>query len=421
VSAHPTSDAALAAGLLTPVDDVATAFRALSAGEWIGVSSGGRRYDVTLSEAIPAGHKFAVRPLAAGLRIRKYGECIGRTTADIAAGAWVHEHNLATSARRRGDDEQAWSNPEQPVDIQALGTPRTAVGECPVYDAARNRLWWIDVRDTPAIHRLDLASGDERSWPMAEDIGALLPARNDRMVVGLRSGYAWFDPHAGALTAIHDPESGLPHTRLNEGKCDAAGRLWCGSMNPESGIAEGSLYVLDASLACRRISGGWLTPNGFAWSPDSGTMYSADTRRGLIYASAYDNATGTPGERRVFADLGALPGGPDGATVDRDGYLWSALFDGGCLIRFAPDGRMDRVIRLPVSKPTSCAFGGAGYDRLFVTTATRGLDAARLRAEPMAGRVLVLDVGAAGSPPQAFAGTPQARRPGAASHPGASA
>jgi sugar lactone lactonase YvrE len=132
-------------------------------------------------------------------------------------------------------------------------------------------------------------------------------------------------------------------------------------------------------------------------------MYGADTRRGLLYAFDFDDAGGRLGERRVFADVGGLPGGPDGATVDREGYLWSAQFDGACLCRYDAAGRMDRVVRLPVTRPTACTFGGRGYRRLFVTTAMRGLAPERLRDEPLAGRVLALDVGVAGLPPAAFA------------------
>jgi len=237
---------------------------------------------------------------------------------------------------------------------------------------------------------------------MADDVGSIAPTTDGRLVAGLRSGFAFFDPASGRLDPILDPEPGLPENRLNDGKCDPAGRFWCASMNPESGIAEGSLYVLDGALRCRKLHDGYFTPNGLAWSPDGGTMYFADTRRGTIYAFAFDVATGSLGERRVFADVGALPGGPDGATVDADGFLWSAQFDGACVIRYDPCGRMDRVVRLPVTRPASCTFGGADLRTLFVTTATRGLDAEQRRAEPMAGRVLALDVGVAGMPPVAF-------------------
>ena len=139
-------------------------------------------------------------------------------------------------------------------------------------------------------------------------------------------------------------------------------------------------------------------------------MYLADTRRGLIYAFAFDAASGTLGAARVFADLGAMPGGPDGATLDAEGYLWSAQFDGGCLVRYAPDGRIDRVVRVPVTQADVVRFGGPGYRELYVTTATRGLSDEDLQAEPLAGRVLVLDVGVAGVPPVPFLPDPLPER-----------
>lgn len=391
------------ARLLHPNDDVATALRDIPAGAQIVVMQAAVVRKVALVDAVGAGHKFAVRALSAGLRIRKYGEFIGRLTRDVATGEWVHDHNLATSARHDSRHEAAWyAQADAPGDIVALGEPRCSVGESPVYDIDTQRLYWVDVRDTPAIHALTLDDGTARSWPMAEDVGSIVLAGRDRLLVGLRSGFAFFDCASGSLTPLVDPEPALPRNRLNDGKCDARGRFWCASMNPESGIAEGSLYVLDKDLTCRHVLDDWLTPNGITWSLDGATMFIADTRRGYISAFAFDVDSGTLGERRVFADLGAFPGGPDGATVDREGYLWSAQFDGGCLIRYAPDGTMDRVVRLPVSKPTSCTFGGAGYRQLFVTTATRGMHAESLRNEPMAGRILVLDVGVGGLPPVAF-------------------
>ena len=397
------------AALLKPNDDVATALADLAAGSVVRVAHGALVREVRLLEHIPVGHKFAVRDLGAGLRIRKYGEFIGRLTADVATGVRVHDHNLATGAQRPADHDQAWCEPVT-LPVRALGDARTTVGETPVYVADDDRLYWIDVRGTPAIHAIDLATGVERRWAMREDIGSIAPSTDGRLVAGLRSGFAFFDPSSGTLEPIADPEPGLPGNRLNDGKCDPAGRFWCCSMNPESGLAEGSLYVLDRDLSHRRLHGGYFTPNGLAWSRDGATMYLSDTRRGVIHAFPFDARDGVPGERRLFADLGALPGGPDGATVDAEDHLWSAHFDGGCLIRFAPDGRMDRVVRLPVSKPASCAFGGPGYRHLFVTTATRGLDEAQRRAEPLAGSVLVLDLGVAGCAPVAFDVAPAALR-----------
>ena len=391
------------AQLLSPVDDVATALSPLSKGTIVRVTSGSVAREVALQEDIAAGHKFAVRALARGLRVRKYGEFIGRTTMSVAAGEWVHVHNLATSARHDGRHERAWYEAAESSQAPpAVGGAHCHVGENPLYEEARDRLFWIDVRETPAIHAIALSTGTEATWPMREDIGSIALAGDDRLLVALRSGFAFFDCGSGALTPIVDPEPCLPDNRLNDGKCDAAGRYWCGSMNPDSGTADGHLYVLDRDLRCRKVLDDLVTPNGMAWSDDGATMYLADTRRGHIYAFAFDAGAGTLGERRIFADLGAMPGGPDGATIDADGFLWSAQFDGGCLVRYAPDGAMDRVVRLPVTKPTSCGFGGPGYRQLYVTTAMRGLSGDALRAEPLAGRMLVLDVGVAGRPPIPF-------------------
>jgi len=397
------------AWLLAAHDDVATAVRALAAGARVEVRYGDAVRETTLVDAIPAGHKFALRPLAAGLRIRKYGEYIGKTTCAIAAGAWVHEHNLATSARRPPDLERAWGEATPARIVGTLGRTRCALGESPVWDAREGRLWFVDLRDTPAIHALHPVHGTEQRWSMPEDIGCIVPGSDGVLVAGLRSGFATFDPASGALDYFLDPEPGRATNRLNDGKCDAHGRLWCGSMNPDSALAEGSLYALEGRARCTRVLDEWLTPNGIAWSPDARTMYVADTRRGTIDAFAFDADEGTLSARRVFADLAALAGGPDGACVDREGCLWSAIFDGGALLRLTPDGRIDRVVRMPVSKPTSCAFGGDDYRTLFVTTASRGLSASRLAAEPLAGRVLALDVGVAGFAPDAFAPIPEVR------------
>jgi sugar lactone lactonase YvrE len=391
--------AGLDACLLTPFDDVATAARDLAPGTVVHVRAGDVTRDVTLAERIAAGHKLAVRPLAAGLRIRKYGEYIGRTTAAVAAGAWVHDHNLETVAHRAPDLERAWHD-ARPADARPVGAARCALGESPVW--REGRLWYVDLRDTPAIHALDPSSGREQCWPMPEEVGFIVPAHDGTLLAGLRSGFAAFDPARGGLDYLLDPEPGLPGNRLNDGKCDARGRVWCGSMNHDSALAEGTLYVVDGA-GCRAVQGGWLTPNGMTWSADERTLYVADTRRGTIDAFAFDAERGTLGERSLFADLGTLPGGPDGATLDAEGFLWSAIFDAGCLLRLDPAGRVDRMVRLPVSKPASCTFGGDDLATLYVTTASRGLSPARLAAEPLAGRVLALDVGVRGRPARVLA------------------
>jgi sugar lactone lactonase YvrE len=387
----------------TPMDDVATALVKLPAGADLRVEAAGSVATVRLTDDIPLGHKFSVRALAEGLRVRKYGEFIGRTTQPVGSGALVHVHNLKTCARRGPANERLWlGEGEVPRICGVIGRRRANVGESPVWDADTGRLHWVDVRGEPAIFMHDTRTGQDAEWPMPEDIGSIVLARDGRLVAAMHSGFATFNPQDGTLKPLLDPEPGLPANRLNDAKCDPAGRLWSGSMNPDSGLADGSLYALGRELSCRRVAGGFVTPNGHAWSLDGSTMYLSDTRRGYIYAYPYDTDTGEAGERRVFADLGALPGGPDGATVDAEGYLWSAQFNGGCLLRLSPAGEIDRVVHLPVSKPSSCTFGGPNFGLLYVTTATRGLGPGALAAEPHAGRVLVVDVGVRGLAPALF-------------------
>jgi sugar lactone lactonase YvrE len=385
-----------AAKLLEPIDDVATAVRRLYQGEEIAFGPG---RSVVMREDIPFGHKFSVRPLSAGIRVRKHGEYIGRLLRDIGPGEWVHEHNLVTTARRSAVDV---SRREEAAPIVETFGDVCAVGESPVWDERTGRFYSVDVRETPAIFVREPERGLARRYPMGEDIGSLVLAQDGRLVLALRSGFAGFDPESGQISPIFDPEPDTPETRLNDAKCDDVGRVWCGSMNPESGVAQGRFYRLDPDGTCSPGVGSFVTPNGPVFSIDGLTLYLADTRKSLIYAYDYDLQTGTLGESRIFADLGAFPGGPDGATLDSDGYLWSAQWDGGCLLRLAPDGSIDRIVSVPVSKPTSCCFGGPGCRQLFVTTATRGLSEERMRAEPLAGHVLVLDVGVAGMPPARF-------------------
>lgn len=383
---------------LHPEDDVATALADLKSGAAVRVETRGQSREIRLAEDIPSGHKFAIRPLASGLRVRKYGEFIGRLTAAAEAGAWIHVHNLATCALRNPLDADRHDGSSTLAVQETVSKTRAHVAESPVWDEVRKRLYWVDVRERPSIYMIE-ANGREQAWRMTEDIGSLVLAQDGRLIASQRSGLIIFDPETAAFTPIVDPEPQRRANRLNDSKCDPRGRLWFGSMNPDSGVADGSLYVLETDGTCRHVAGDLVTPNGHAWSLDGRTMYLSDTRRGYIYAYAFDVKTGDLGPGRIFADLGAFPGGPDGATTDSEGYLWSAQFNGGCLIRYAPSGAVDRVLRLPVSKPTSCAFGGDNYATLYVTTASRGLSESRLQGEPFAGHVLALDVGVRGLPP----------------------
>jgi sugar lactone lactonase YvrE len=223
-------------------------------------------------------------------------------------------------------------------------------------------------------------------------------------VVAVRHALHGFDPQTGALSLIARVEDGPPENRLNDAKCDPAGRILCGSMWDYGLRTNGGLYRVEASGAVTRMRGEVTVANAIAFAPDGRRLYFTDTRKGVIEQADYDPASGSTGPWRPFAAADAAPGRPDGATVDAEGFLWNARYQGGCLARFAPDGRLDRLVPLPVSQPTSCAFGGEGLRTLYVTTARQKLGEDELAAQPLAGALLALDVGVAGVEEPLFGG-----------------
>lgn len=277
------------------------------------------------------------------------------------------------------------------------------LGESPCWVAAAGLLYWIDLR-APALHALNPATGAVRTWRMPDLIGAVVGRRSGGVVVAVRRGLYGFDPETAELAPLACVESGPPENRLNDAKCDPAGRIVCGSMWDFGLHTTGGLYRVDAAGVVTQMRSAVTVANAIAFAPDGRTLYFTDTRLGVIEQADYEPATGEIGPWSPFAAADAAPGRPDGATVDADGYLWNARYQGGCLARFAPDGRLDRLIDLPVSQPTSCAFGGCDLRTLYVTTARQKLSAGTLATEPLAGALLAIDVGVAGLIEPLFAG-----------------
>jgi sugar lactone lactonase YvrE len=219
--------------------------------------------------------------------------------------------------------------------------------------------------------------------------------------VALPQQLALFDPERGTLAAFIEPPPMPPDHRFNDGRCDRQGRFWVGSMNNVTRAPEGVLYCVEGRRL-RPVRSGICIPNSLAFGPDGATMYFADSLRHAIYAHDYDAARGAMGPERVLART-VPPGFPDGSTVDAQGFLWNAEFNAGRVVRYAPDGRIDRVVDLPVPRPTSCAFGGPGLDVLYVTTASQHMTPQELEAQPLAGALLALDAGVRGLPEPRFA------------------
>jgi sugar lactone lactonase YvrE len=219
----------------------------------------------------------------------------------------------------------------------------------------------------------------------------------------LDNGLHGYDPTTGKLNLMVHAEPDEPGNRYNDGRCDRRGRLWIGTMDIGIRRASGSFYRIGADRGVLRLFDGITVPNSTAFSPDDRTLYFADTPRHVIWAFDFNLHAGMIGERRVFADLTARNGFPDGSCIDAEGFLWNAEYGGHRLTRYAPDGRTDRTIELPVTNPTCCCFGGDNLDTLYVTSAMPAPKPGR-ESGAMEGALLALTVGVRGLPEAAFGG-----------------
>ncbi len=287
-------------------------------------------------------------------------------------------------------------------DIRRVGEQTDFLGESPVWCDREQALFWVDVR-FKLIRRYAHATGKVDSWVMPEMVGSLALREKGGLVAALATAICFFDPKTGGVERIAAPEAHIPKRRFNDGKCDRQGRFWVGTMHDVTRETAGTMFRFDPDRSCNPIFGGVGCPNGLCFSPDGKTMYYADTSRWRIEAFDYDPATGNATNRR---DIVTLPDGigPDGATVDAEGFIWNAQYDGWRLARYAPDGRLDRIVELPVQRPTSCAFGGPNRDILYVTTALQWLKPEEVLAQPLAGGLLALDVGVRGLPEARYQG-----------------
>lgn len=277
------------------------------------------------------------------------------------------------------------------------------LGECTLWCEREQVLWWVDSRG-PSLWRHDPGSGATRSLALPEVVGSFCFRARGGMVAALASGFHFLDPESGKLAPIADPEASLPENRFNDGRCDRRGRFLSGTMCDVRRDPAGSLYRLDPDLSCTRLHGDLIVPNSLAWSPDNRTMYLADTYRHRIMAFDYDIDSGAISNERLFVDASGHPGRPDGSCVDEDGCLWNAEYGGWRLVRYTPDGKIDRAIELPVANPTCCCFGGKDFDTLYVSSATQRLAPEDLAKQPLAGGVFAVRPGVRGLPEARFAG-----------------
>jgi sugar lactone lactonase YvrE len=271
------------------------------------------------------------------------------------------------------------------LEIRVAYPSQNIVGEIPMWHPVEQRLYWIDTRK-PCLQRLN-ADGSATVWPMPSHIGSYVFRKGGGIVAALQTGFATVDLDTGVVTPVRNPEPDTPENRLNDGRCDRRGRFWAGTRNIGATQATGALYRLDPDFTCTRMDSGFIIANGMAFSPDDTTLIFGDSTGETIYRYNLDIDAGTVSNRRVFLRTHHLPWRVDGATFDEQGYYWCALIRDWSVGRFDPEGRLDRIVRLPVSHPTMCNFGGPNLDVLYVTSATAFLSAEERVQQPLAGAV----------------------------------
>jgi sugar lactone lactonase YvrE len=280
--------------------------------------------------------------------------------------------------------------------IQIFHEQSMLVGECPLWSADQNSLYWIDIPRC-VVHRKNVDSFEHRSWTLPSEPGCIALHENGGLIVAMRDRIAHLDTDSGTLTTLMNAPYDARTMRFNDGRCDEKGRLWIGTMYEPRDQALGSLYCLERGKLSEHNCQVTLS-NGLAFSPDGQTMYHADTTAHRIDRYRFAMDSGTLSEKSVFQSFSpersspGYGGRPDGAAVDSEGAYWIAMFEGARLLRFAPSGALLQEIELPVRCPTMMAFGGSDLRTLFVTSASQNRSPAELNAYPLSGCVLMLRV-----------------------------
>jgi sugar lactone lactonase YvrE len=288
-------------------------------------------------------------------------------------------------------------------DVELVLPARADLGEGPTWDERAQRLIWVDIT-AGLVHRFDPVTRRDEAVDVGRPVGAAVPASSDGFAIAGSDGFSLVDEQTRDVRLIAAVEPDLPETTMNDGKCDVAGRFWAGTKDDAGARPLGGLYRLDPDHTCTQVLTGVTISNGMGWSLDQRTMYYIDSPTHAIDAFDFQPETGSITNRRHVIDLPDDWGLPDGMTVDEEGLLWVAFYDGSAVRRLTPDGRIISLVRLPVSKVTSCAFAGAGLTDLYVTSARSGLSDEELREQPDAGGVFRIRPGVKGLPQHPFGG-----------------
>jgi len=277
------------------------------------------------------------------------------------------------------------------------------LGEGPLWCSKSNRLYWVDIKGQ-SIRFYEPEEGLYQSFPMPSQVSCIAIKEKGGLLAAMGRELVSIDLERLSIKNLIKVEDKFPNNRFNDGKCDAQGRFWIGSMDKSEEKESGSLYCLSNDMSLGKKLSGLIVSNGIGWSPDNTIMYLTDSKARKIFAFEYDLNLGSIHSKRVFANIEKKDGFPDGLAVDADGHVWSAHWDGWKITRYTPDGSVDQVIHMPIPRPTSCAFGGKNLDRLFVTSASFGLSEAEQAEAPLSGGVFEIEVGISGMPISMFNG-----------------
>ena len=290
------------------------------------------------------------------------------------------------------------------VDPQLVVANRAIVGEGSLWDVQKKVLYWVDIIGH-AVYIYDPKTKQNRTIQTCQSVGTVVPRAKGGLAVALHNGFATIDMETEKITPIADPERDIPGNRFNEGKCDPAGRFWAGTMDYFCNPGKGTLYCLDTDESVTKKISPVTVSNGITWSLDHKTMYFIDTGLDNVRAYDYDIDTGRISNERVVIKHDSDVGHFDGMSIDEEGMLWIAIWEGWGVKRYDPNtGKLLRYLRLPVQKTTSCAFGGEKMDELYVTSATFELDEKQLEDQPLAGSLIKVDPGVRGVPGHAYGG-----------------
>jgi sugar lactone lactonase YvrE len=280
---------------------------------------------------------------------------------------------------------------------------RAELGECPVWSVEEQALYFVDIKGR-ALHRFEPISGGVTTMPVPEEIGCIGLMRGGGFIAGLRSGLWLLDSDGRVRTKLADNPEDQRTSRFNDGRVDAAGRFFAGTIDEPKAGAQAHLYRYDRR-GLVPVARDLLTSNGVAFSPDGRTVYHSDTPTFTVWRYGYDPGTGELSDKRVFVRLEPTEsdrGRPDGAAVDQQGCYWTALFEGGRIQRYSPDGRLVAEYPTPAHCPTMIAFGGRDLKTLYATSARTGRPSAELAHYPHSGSLFSMRVDVAGLPEHRF-------------------